>query len=78
MGPSRFTSPSGGRIWWAHLDLTRMNIGPIIVRNQIEDVLGSRRSSGAYGETADDSSTAFHDSSFRAAGQARRLRPGRP
>jgi hypothetical protein len=29
----------GGRRWWAHFDFTRLNIGPIIVGNQIEDQL---------------------------------------
>ena len=33
------SSRSGGRRWWAHLALTRMNIGPIILRNKIEDRL---------------------------------------
>jgi hypothetical protein len=32
-------SQSGGRSWWAHLTIIRMNIGPIILRNQIEEFL---------------------------------------
>lgn len=34
--PSR-TRLSGGRIWWAHFALTRINIEPSIVRKKIED-----------------------------------------
>jgi hypothetical protein len=33
---------SGGRTWWAHFDFTRMNIGPIILRNQIEELMNVR------------------------------------
>ena len=33
------SEPSGGRRWWAHLEFTRMNIGPTIVRNQIEELM---------------------------------------
>jgi hypothetical protein len=29
--------PSGGRSWWAHFELTRINIGPIILRKKIEE-----------------------------------------
>ncbi len=32
------TSLSGGRAWWAHLEFTRINIEPIILRKKIEDV----------------------------------------
>jgi hypothetical protein len=35
--PPASATPGGGRAWWAHLDFTRVNIHPIIVRNQIED-----------------------------------------
>ncbi len=31
--------PAGGRRWWAHPALTRINIDRINLRNQIEDVL---------------------------------------
>ena len=31
--------PVGGRTWWAHRSFTRTNVGPIILRNQIEDRL---------------------------------------
>jgi hypothetical protein len=47
-----FHSPSGGRRWWAHLDFTRLNLGPIILENQIEDlmeILESVRFSGRCG-----------------------------
>jgi hypothetical protein len=30
---------TGGRSWWAHHTFTRMNIGPTILGNQIEDRL---------------------------------------
>jgi hypothetical protein len=29
---------SGGRSWWAHIESTRMNTEPIILKNGIEDV----------------------------------------
>jgi hypothetical protein len=29
----------GGRTWWAHLDFSRINIGPIILKNQIEELM---------------------------------------
>ena len=32
---------AGGRRWWAHFALTRMNVGPIILSNQIEDLMES-------------------------------------
>jgi hypothetical protein len=32
-------SPRGGRRWWAHLAFTRLNTDPIILRNQIEDLM---------------------------------------
>jgi hypothetical protein len=47
----RLIHPSGGRSWWAHVTFTRLNIGPIIVRNQIEDrieILELVTSSGAF------------------------------
>jgi hypothetical protein len=28
---------SGGRTWWAHVEFTRVNIEPIILRKKIED-----------------------------------------
>jgi hypothetical protein len=28
---------AGGRTWWAHLAFTRMNIGPTVLGNQIEE-----------------------------------------
>jgi len=28
----------GGRTWWAHLEFTRINIEPIILRKKIEDL----------------------------------------
>jgi hypothetical protein len=28
---------SGGRTWWAHSEVTRMNIAPTILRKEIED-----------------------------------------
>ena len=30
---------SGGRTWWAHFELTRINIEPIILRKKIEEQL---------------------------------------
>jgi hypothetical protein len=33
---------SGGRTWWAHLELTRINITPTILRKKIEDVREGR------------------------------------
>jgi hypothetical protein len=30
---------SGGRIWWAHLEFTRINIAPTILRKKIEDLM---------------------------------------
>lgn len=41
---------TGGRRRWAHPAFTRMNIDPIILRNQLEDVLQSLRSSVGSGE----------------------------
>ena len=35
---SRLFPVSGGRTWWAHFVLTRINIEPIILRKKIEDV----------------------------------------
>jgi hypothetical protein len=37
--PPASATPGGGRAWWAHLDFTRVNIHPIIVRNQIEELM---------------------------------------
>ena len=31
--------PRGGRRWWARLAFSPMNSGPIILKNQVEDVL---------------------------------------
>ena len=33
--------PGGGRSWWAHLDFTRINIAPTILRKKIEEGLES-------------------------------------
>src|SRR5688500_14796672 len=38
-GPRRGLGPSGGRRWLAHRDFTRMNIGRIVLGNQIEERL---------------------------------------
>src|SRR4029453_7165427 len=35
---------SGGRTWWGHLEVTRINIDPIILRKKIEDL----RSPGGF------------------------------
>lgn len=39
LGPRGVASQAqaGGRRWWAHLLFTRVNIGPIIPRNQLEE-----------------------------------------
>jgi hypothetical protein len=34
----RFPVLCGGRTWWAHVEFTRMNIEPTILRKKIEDV----------------------------------------
>jgi hypothetical protein len=42
---------AGGRRWWAHPTFTRLNIGSIIIRNQIEElieILESVRFSGLF------------------------------
>ena len=42
---------SGGRTWWAHIEFTRINIEPIILKNKIEDwreVSALRRSHVEY------------------------------
>jgi hypothetical protein len=31
----------GGRSWWAHLEFTRINVAPTILKNQIEEILKS-------------------------------------
>jgi hypothetical protein len=36
-GAGRRQSPGGGRTWWAHIEFTRINIEPIILRKKIED-----------------------------------------
>jgi hypothetical protein len=33
---------SGGRIWWAHFEFTRINITPIILRKKVEDLREAR------------------------------------
>jgi hypothetical protein len=38
--PVKGCALSGGRSWWAHFTLTRMNTGPIIQTNQFEDLMG--------------------------------------
>jgi len=35
---------SGGRTWWAHFALTRINIEPTILRKKIEDLRQMRAS----------------------------------
>ena len=35
-------TPSGGRTWWAHPTSTRMNVAPIILGNQIEELMNVR------------------------------------
>ena len=30
---------SGGRTWWAHIEFTRINIEPIILKNKFEEQL---------------------------------------
>jgi hypothetical protein len=37
--PVHRTPAAGGRRWWAHIMFTRMNIGPTILRNQIEELM---------------------------------------
>jgi hypothetical protein len=34
--------PSGGRTWWAHFELTRINIEPIILKNKFEELMNVR------------------------------------
>jgi hypothetical protein len=33
-----FMRLSGGRVWWAHFEFTRINIEPIILKNKIEEL----------------------------------------
>jgi len=33
-----FIRPGGGRTWWAHLEFTRINIRPTILRKKVEDL----------------------------------------
>ena len=40
--PPRATPRSGGRTWWAHFEFTRINIAPIILHKNIEDVREAR------------------------------------
>jgi hypothetical protein len=35
-------SASGGRTWWAHIEFTRINIAPTILRKKIEDLHDAR------------------------------------
>jgi len=35
--PSR--SASGGRTWWGHVEFTRINIAPIILRKKVEELM---------------------------------------
>jgi hypothetical protein len=37
---------AGGRTWWAHLDFIRMNVEPIILENQIEELMEMLASGG--------------------------------
>jgi hypothetical protein len=42
---------SGGRTWWAHLELTRINTAPTFLRKKIEenpDILWTEAFSGRY------------------------------
>jgi hypothetical protein len=32
-------APTGGRVWWAHFEFTRINISPTILRKKIEDLM---------------------------------------
>jgi len=46
---------SGGRNWWAHRAFARMNTGPTMLCNQIEDlmeILGFGRFSGQSSQNA--------------------------
>jgi hypothetical protein len=36
---------SGGRSWWAHIEFTRINIEPIILKNKFEDLREAQPSS---------------------------------
>ena len=38
----RHSTARGGRTWWAHLEFTRLNIEPTILRNQIEELMNVR------------------------------------
>ena len=31
--------PDGGRRWWAHFDLSRMNVSRIVLANQFEELI---------------------------------------
>jgi hypothetical protein len=49
--PSIADCRRGGRTWWAHFTITRVNLGSIILRNQVEElmeILQSASSSGAF------------------------------
>lgn len=37
--PTPPTTRSGGRSWWAHLQFTRINIEPIILKNKMEELM---------------------------------------
>jgi hypothetical protein len=41
-GHARPYPAGGGRTWWAHLEFTRINIEPTILRKKIEDLRGMR------------------------------------
>jgi hypothetical protein len=47
---SKVASPylpcSGGRTWWAHFEVTRINIEPIILRKKIEDLREAAENAG--------------------------------
>jgi len=42
--------PTGGRTWWAHVEFTRINIEPPIIRKRMEDDLACERSGVVPGE----------------------------
>jgi NADPH-dependent glutamate synthase beta subunit-like oxidoreductase len=42
-----YRQPDRGRIWWAHIEFTPINITPTILRKKIEDVRESERAKTA-------------------------------
>jgi hypothetical protein len=45
----------GGRSWWAHLNLTRINIALTIPKNQVEELMEVRSISDVPAESAPSS-----------------------